>query len=115
MAENQEPGLRARRFGPKPPGAAMDTPLRLSPLEKQTLKNLDAGQNEPSELDWLALHRLKRLGLVEAQSTGRGVRITKEDARAEGFGGQIGRGTTGADGVVRCSWREVPAEYSPAT
>jgi hypothetical protein len=60
----------------------MDTPLRLSPPEKQTLKHLAAGQNEPSELDWLALLRLKRLGLVEAQSTGRGVRITKEGLRA---------------------------------
>jgi hypothetical protein len=60
----------------------MDTPPRLSPPEKQTLKHLAAGQNEPSELDWLALHRLKRLGLAEAQSTGRGVRITKEGMRA---------------------------------
>ena len=59
----------------------MDTPPRLSPPEKQTLKHLAAGQNEPSELDWLALHRLKRLGLAEAQSTGRGVRITKEGLR----------------------------------
>ena len=60
----------------------MDAPLRLSPPEKQTLKHLAGGQNDPSELDWLALHRLKRLGFVEAQSTGRGVRITKEGLRA---------------------------------
>jgi hypothetical protein len=59
----------------------MDAPLRLSPPEKQTLKHLAAGQNEPSELDWLALHRLKRFGLVEAQGAGRGVRITKEGIR----------------------------------
>jgi hypothetical protein len=60
----------------------MDTPLRLSPPEKQTLKQLATGQNEPSELDWLALHRLKRLGLVDAQGTGRGLRVTKEGLRA---------------------------------
>jgi hypothetical protein len=37
----------------------MDTPIRLSPPEKQTLKHLAATQNDPSELDWLALPRLK--------------------------------------------------------
>jgi hypothetical protein len=60
----------------------MDDPIRLSAPEKQTLKHLVSGQNDPSELDWLALHRLKRLGLAEAQSPGRGVRITKEGLRA---------------------------------
>jgi len=59
----------------------MDAPLRLSPPEKQTLRQLAAGQDQPTELDWLALHSLKRLGLVEEQSTGRGVRITKEGMR----------------------------------
>jgi hypothetical protein len=60
----------------------MDNPVRLSAPEKQTLKHLAEGQNDPCELDWLALHRLKRLGLAEAQSTGRGVRITKEGLHA---------------------------------
>ena len=60
----------------------MDNPICLSIPEKQTLKHLAEGQNDPAELDWLALHRLTRLGLAEAQSPGRGVRITKEGLRA---------------------------------
>jgi hypothetical protein len=56
----------------------MDSPARLSPSEKQTLKQLAEGEYSPVELDWVALQRLKSLGLAEAQSTGRGVKITTE-------------------------------------
>jgi hypothetical protein len=59
----------------------MDEQIRLSPSEKQTLKHLAAGEHDPFGLDWVALQRLKRLGLAEAPSTGRGVRITKEGLR----------------------------------
>ena len=55
-----------------------DTPIRLSPSEKQTLKDLAAGEHDPS--DWVALQHLKRLGLAEEQGTGR-VKITTEGMR----------------------------------
>ena len=68
----------------------MDTAIRLSPPEKQTLKRLAAGEHDPFfPLDWVALQRLKRLGLAKEQSIGRGVRITKEGVRAEEFRGEI--------------------------
>jgi hypothetical protein len=57
-----------------------DTPVRLSPSEKQTLKDLAAGEHDPFASDWIALQRLKRLGLVEEQDTGR-VKITTEGVR----------------------------------
>ena len=60
----------------------MDSPHRLSPSEKQTLKQFSAGEYESIMLDWIALHRLKRLGFIEPQSTGRGMKITKEGMRA---------------------------------
>ena len=59
----------------------MDAPTRLSPSERQTLKHLAAGEYDPFGLDWVALERLKRLGFAEVQSTGRGVKITKEGLR----------------------------------
>jgi hypothetical protein len=59
----------------------MEVQIRLSPSEKQTLKHLAEGEYDPGGLDWLALQRLKRLGLAEAQSTGRGVKITREGLR----------------------------------
>jgi hypothetical protein len=48
-----------------------DTPVRLSPSEKQTLKHLAAGEHDPFASDWVALQHLKRLGLAEEQGTGR--------------------------------------------
>jgi hypothetical protein len=36
---------------------------RLSPSEKRTLQHLVEGERHASELDWVALQRLKRLGL----------------------------------------------------
>jgi hypothetical protein len=59
----------------------MDNPIRLSPPERQTLKHLAEGEYDPIELDWVALHRLKRWGLAKEQSTGRGVKITPEGLR----------------------------------
>jgi hypothetical protein len=59
----------------------MEVEIRLSSSEKQTLKNLAEGEYESVELDWVALQRLKRLGLAEAQSTGRRVKITREGLR----------------------------------
>jgi len=59
----------------------MDTPVRLSPSEMQTLKHLAAGEHDPFALDWVALERLKSLGLAEVHSTGRGVKITREGLR----------------------------------
>lgn len=58
----------------------MDGPLRLSPSEKQTLSHLAGGEHQPWGLDWVALQRLKRLGLAEDRSTG-GVHITQEGLR----------------------------------
>ena len=59
----------------------MDSQTRLSPSESQTLKHLAAGEYDPFGLDWVALERLKRSGLAEMQSTGRGVKITREGLR----------------------------------
>jgi hypothetical protein len=59
----------------------MGTPLPLSPSEKQTLKQLAAGEVQPFGLDWVALQRLKGLGLAEEQNKGR-VKITKNGLRA---------------------------------
>jgi len=58
----------------------MDTPLSLSPSEKQTLKQLASGEHEPWSLDWVALQRLKQLRLAEEQSSGR-VKITTKGSR----------------------------------
>jgi hypothetical protein len=50
----------------------MDTqdPIRLSPSEGLTLRYIAEGEFHPSELDWVALQRLKHLGLLEERPTG---------------------------------------------
>lgn len=57
----------------------METP-KLSPSEKLTLQHVAEGELHASELDWVALQRLKKLGFTEERSTG--VAITKEGQRA---------------------------------
>jgi ribosomal protein S19E (S16A) len=54
--------------------------LSLSTSERQTLRYIAEGQVDPRELDWLALQRLKRAGLIEERGTGPG--ITAEGRRA---------------------------------
>ncbi len=49
---------------------------RLSPSEKRTLQHLVEGERHASELDWVALQRLKRLGLAEVRGTG--IAITQD-------------------------------------
>jgi ribosomal protein S19E (S16A) len=51
----------------------------LSPSEKLTLKHLAEGELHIQHLDWVALQRLKRLGLAEERSTGPA--ITQEGRR----------------------------------
>jgi ribosomal protein S19E (S16A) len=59
----------------------METPaLSLSPSERLTLNHLREGELHAQHLDWVALQRLKRLGLVEERSTGPA--LTKEGRRA---------------------------------
>ena len=54
--------------------------LTLSPSEKRTLQRLAANDGfGASELDWVALQRLKKLGLAEDRAAG--VRITKDGQR----------------------------------
>jgi ribosomal protein S19E (S16A) len=50
----------------------MGTPpdLSLSPSEKRTLQKVAEGEFQVAELDWVALQRLKALGLMEERSTG---------------------------------------------
>jgi ribosomal protein S19E (S16A) len=45
-------------------------PPTLSPSEKLTLKHLAEGELHPRELDWVALQRLKHLGLLEERPAG---------------------------------------------
>ena len=52
---------------------------RLSPSEKRTLLHLVEGERHASELDWVALQRLKRLGLAEVRGTG--ISITQDGLR----------------------------------
>ena len=54
--------------------------LSLSTSERQTLRYIAQGQLDPRELDWLALQRLKRAGLIEERGTAPG--ITAEGRRA---------------------------------
>jgi hypothetical protein len=54
--------------------------LSLGTSERQTLRYIAEGQVDPRELDWLALQRLKRAGLIEERGTGPG--ITAEGRRA---------------------------------
>jgi len=42
----------------------------LSPSERRTLQDVAETELYPSELDWLAVQRLKKLNLVEDRSTG---------------------------------------------
>ena len=54
--------------------------LNLSPSEKRTLQRLAANDGfDASELDWVALQRLKKHGLAEDRAAG--VRITKGGRR----------------------------------
>ena len=52
---------------------------RLSPSERRTLQHLADGELHASELDWVALQRLKRLGLAEVR--GIGIAITQDGLR----------------------------------
>ena len=54
--------------------------LSLSPSEKLTLKHLSEGELHTEHLDWVALQRLKRIGLVEDRSSGPA--LTQEGRRA---------------------------------
>ena len=45
----------------------------LSPSEQRTLQHLADGELHASELDWVALQRLKKLGLAEDRSSGVGI------------------------------------------
>ena len=42
---------------------------RLSPSEKLTLKHVAEGELLEREMDWLAIQRLKRWGLLEERGT----------------------------------------------
>jgi hypothetical protein len=53
--------------------------LNLSPSERRTLQHLVEGELHTTELDWVALQRLKRLALAEERNGGWG--ITKEGRR----------------------------------
>jgi ribosomal protein S19E (S16A) len=41
----------------------------LSPSERRTLQKVSEGEFQVAELDWIALQRLKALGLVEERNT----------------------------------------------
>jgi hypothetical protein len=53
--------------------------LNLSPSERRTLQHLVEGELHTTELDWVALQRLKRLALAEERNGGWG--ITTEGRR----------------------------------
>ncbi len=57
-----------------------ETSIKLSPSEKQTLRYVAEGDRLANEMDWIALQRLKKLGLIEER--GSGLAITKEGRRA---------------------------------
>ncbi len=49
----------------------MDDPrIKLSPSEKQTLRYIAEGDRLANEMDWIALQRLKKLGLIEDRASG---------------------------------------------
>ena len=80
------------------------TDLSLSPSERRTLQHLLEGELHTTELDWVALHRLKRLALAEERNGGWG--ITKE------AGGSFGALRCRSDGAgFRC--RVWPAKWPP--
>ncbi len=57
-----------------------ETNTKLSPSEKQTLRYIAEGDRLANEMDWIALQRLKKLGLIEDR--GSGFALTKEGQRA---------------------------------
>jgi len=59
----------------------MDQP-KLSPSETRTLREVASAELHATELDWVALHRLKRLGLVEELAAGPA--LTKEGQQTLG-------------------------------
>lgn len=58
----------------------MQETTKLSPSEKQTLRYIVEGDRLANEMDWIALQRLKKLGLIEERSSG--FALTKEGQRA---------------------------------
>src|SRR5215203_1366345 len=54
--------------------------IRLSPSEKLTLRYVADGELHASELDWIALQRLKQAGLLQARP--QGFKMTEEGRRA---------------------------------
>ena len=54
--------------------------LSLSPSEKRTLQKVAEGEFHVSEMDWLALQRLKKVGLAEERGTA--LVITQDGWRA---------------------------------
>lgn len=50
----------------------------LSPSERLTLRYIADGEIHLSELDWVAIHRLKRMGLVQE---GDGITMTTKDGQ----------------------------------
>ena len=54
--------------------------IRLSPSEKLTLRYVADGELHASELDWIALQRLKQAGLLQARPLG--LKMTEEGRRA---------------------------------
>jgi hypothetical protein len=50
--------------------------VKVSPSEKRTLEQLAEGELHASELDWVALQHLRKLGWAEQRPGG--VAITKE-------------------------------------
>ena len=54
--------------------------FRLSSSEKLTLRYVADGELHASELDWIALQRLKQAGLLQARPEG--LKITEEGRRA---------------------------------
>ncbi len=57
----------------------MEHTIKLSPSEKQTLRYIAEGDRLASEMDWVALQRLKKLGMIEER--GSGFALTKEGRR----------------------------------
>ncbi len=59
-----------------------ETSITLSPSEKQTLRYVAEAERAANEMDWIALQRLKKLGLIEERGTR--FAIMKEGWRALG-------------------------------
>jgi ribosomal protein S19E (S16A) len=54
----------------------------LSPSERQTLRHIAEGEMHASELDWVAVQRLKTMGLIEERD--REPMLTAEGQRTLG-------------------------------